>query len=143
MCKISSVGATWLVIDCPVSNLYDTTQHHTTRHNTIWHDTTQHKKTQNGIRYFFYFLKKKIFFLNFLKLFGKIFWTIFEEKKIFFWKIFCVFLCCVVSFTRHMCWVVSYRYDTTHLDSLVYTAVSNADLIRFKKWIKKTSINLG
>ena len=67
---------------------YDTTQHHMTRH-----DTTQHKKTQNGIIYFFNFLKKKIlkkilkkkfFFGNFLKLFGKKFWTIFEEKKIIY-----------------------------------------------------------
>ena len=93
-------------------------------------DMTQHKKTQNGIIYIFFIFWKKnfwknfqnfFFFWNFLKLFGKNFWTIFEEKKFFFLKIFlCLFvLCRVVSFTRHMCWVVSYRYDTTHLDSLL------------------------
>ena len=60
-------------------------------------------------------IKKNFFGGNFLKLFGKHFWTIFEEN--FF---LCLFvLCHVVSFKRHMCWDLSYWYDMTHLDSLI------------------------
>ena len=34
-------------------------------------------------------------------------------------------LCFVMSFKRHMCRVVSYQYDTTHLDSLVSNRQGN------------------
>ena len=101
---------------------------------TTQHDTTQHKMTQHcvilccvvsfcveWIYIFQFFLKKKkwkkiyktqffsLFFFDFLK-------KIFERVFIKFWKnlkkcfvLFCLVLCCVMS----------YWYDTTHLNSLV------------------------
>ena len=121
-------------LDCPIDMTYDTTWHHMT-----WHDTTR-KDT-------------KILYIIFLNTLKKLFWKFkfgikgmykklimssitvrkgmikkrnFWKKNIFFQKIFCVFLChvvsCrVVSFTRHMCLIVSYRVISCHLDSLVHT----------------------
>ena len=95
----------------------------------LWHmclvkDTTQHKKTQNGIIYIFFIFWKKnfwknfqnfFFFWNFLKLFGKNFWTIFEEKKIFFENFFvsfCVVSCRVLYKTHVLSRVISIWHNT-------------------------------
>ena len=85
-----------------LSNWYDMTQHHTTRHH----------KTQ------------KIFFLN--ERWKKVSYTQDETKShrhrmkqnldLGWRKIFGVLWCRVtMSFTRHMCCVVSYWYDTIHV----------------------------
>lgn len=87
----------WVDLDCPIDMTW---------HNTICHDTTQ-KDT-----------KWNIFFNFLLKFFGKFFWTIFEKKNFFNFYLYLFVLWHVVFFTRHMCRVVSYRYGTTHLDSL-------------------------
>ena len=74
-------------------------------HNTIWHDTapydmTQHNTKRHKMENIIFHFSKKIFFWNFFNLFENFFWRIFEDN--------------FVSFC-----VVSYWYDTTHLDSLV------------------------
>ena len=94
----------WL--DCPIdTKQYDITQHHMT-----WYGMMRHKKTKKE-----YIFEKINFCLAF--------WKEPLKKNSFqkFPKYFFVHLCCVLSFTRlrHMCRVMSYWYDMTHLDSLI------------------------
>ena len=127
MFKLYNLGYVCL-LDCPI----DMTRHDTKGHDMTPYDMTRHDTTRKDTKILY------IIFLNTLK---NLFWKFkfgikgmykklimssitvrkgmikkrnFWKKNIFFQKIFCVFLChvvsCrVVSFTRHMCLIVSYR----------------------------------
>ena len=88
-------------------------KHDPTPYNTTWLNTKRHKL-------------EKIFF-QFFKLFEKIFLSSFWRKK----KFPLFVSCYVVSFTSHMCQIVSYWCNTTHLDSL---AMAHTFLLSIKYW---------
>ena len=126
-----------------MSNWHDTTPYDTTQHHMTQHDTTQHKKTQNGIIYFFNFLKKKFWkifwkkkiyiFLEFLKIIWKKILNNFWRKKIIFFEnffvSFCVVSCRVLYKTHVLSRVISIWHNTFGQSRCeVYTCIHIKDI---------------